>query len=185
MSKNVASGVAILAFVLTAICYVYKLPGVAVVTFWVGFLVTMWPLLRRDTAAAKPRTFVHVLHLVVAGVAVVAGFAVGAMGIARLIPDAPTWAKLTLVMAWLFVLVFGVFIMGSRRERRSERSDQSRLFGYGLLAAALMAIFLVPVFAYNINVPKWAAELVLAGIAGAVFLLAKYREHRRSQSSIR
>jgi peptidoglycan/LPS O-acetylase OafA/YrhL len=121
------------------------------------------------------------MRLVVAATAVVAGFVMGAWGIARLAPDSPAWLKLTFAMVWLFALMFGVLLLGSKQ--RSEREDQRRLLGYGLLAAVLMALFLVPIFTYKLNVPKWAAEAILAAIAGAVFLLFKYMEHKKNQSS--
>jgi uncharacterized membrane protein YfcA len=124
------------------------------------------------------------MRLLVAGTAVVAGFFLGAWGIARLAPESPAWLKLTLAAVWLFALIFGVLQVGSK-ERRRKREDQRRLLGYGVLAAVLMALFLVPMFTYKINVPKWAAEAILAAIAGAVFLLSKYMEHRRNQSSVR
>jgi peptidoglycan/LPS O-acetylase OafA/YrhL len=123
------------------------------------------------------------MRLVVAATAVVAGFVMGAWGIARLAPESPAWLKLTFAIVWLFALIFGALLLSSKQRRR-KREDQRRLLRYGLLAAALMALFLVPIFTHNINVPKWAAEAILAAIAGAVFLLSKYMEHRNNQSSM-
>ena len=105
-----------------------------------------------------------------------------AWGIARLAPESPAWLKLTFAIVWLFGLIFGALLLASKRGRKRE--DQRRLLGYGLLTAVLMALFLVPIFTHNINVPKWAAEVILAAIAGAVFLLSKYMEHRNNQSSM-
>ena len=48
-----------------------------------------------------------------------------------------------------------------------------------------MACFLVPLFIYRVMIPKWAAELVLAAIAGAVFLLSKYTERRKLRRTLR
>jgi len=121
------------------------------------------------------------MRLVVAGTALVAGFVMGAWGIARLAPESPAWLKLTFAIVWLFALTFGALLLASKGARKRE--DQRRLLGYGLLTAVLMALFLVPIFTHNINVPKWAAEAILAAIAGAVFLLSKYMEHRNNQSS--
>lgn len=42
----------------------------------------------------------------------------------------------------------------------------------------------MPLFIYNIKFPKWAAEAVLATVAGAVFLLSKYMERRQLQRTI-
>jgi len=106
-------------------------------------------------------------------VAIVFGFGLGAWGISSLLPEtAPAWVGVTLTMVWLFLLIFAVSLISSKSRRKI--ADQRRLLGYGLLAAVLMASFLVPLFVYKVNVPKWAAEAVLAAIAGAVFLLSKY-----------
>jgi len=80
-------------------------------------------------------------------------------------------------MLWLFLLIFAVTLISSKSRRKIE--DQRRLLGYGLLTAVLMASFLVPLFIYRVSFPKWAAEAVLAAIAGAVFLLSKYLERRK------
>jgi len=60
--------------------------------------------------------------------------------------------------------------------------DEWRLLGYGSLTAALMALFLVPIFMRNIRIPKLVAEAVLGAIAGAVFLLYKYVERRKKSN---
>jgi uncharacterized membrane protein YfcA len=111
-------------------------------------------------------------------IAIVIGFLLGAWGISRLLPETvPEWVGVTLSILWLFLLIFGVTLTSSKSRRKIE--DQRRLLGYGLLAAVLMASFLVPLFVYRVSFPKWAAEAVLAAIAGAVFLLSKYMERRK------
>jgi hypothetical protein len=57
-----------------------------------------------------------------------------------------------------------------------------RLLGYGLLAASLMALFLVPIFLHYKNFPKSLAEVILGVIALAVFALSKYMERRRKSN---
>ena len=117
-------------------------------------------------------------------IAIVIGFGLGAWGIARLLPTAtPAWIGLTLCMMWLFLLIFMASLVSSNERRKTE--DQRRLLAYGLLAAVLMSAFLVPLFVYNVKVPRWAAQAVLAAIAGAVFLLSKYMEGRRFQRKVR
>lgn len=56
--------------------------------------------------------------------------------------------------------------------------DEWRLLRYGLLAAILMALVLVPILIYKPNFPKLLAEAILGAIAVAVFLLSKYMERR-------
>jgi len=124
------------------------------------------------------------MRLLIVAVAIVISFGLGAWGISSLLPETvPAWVGVTLTMVWLFLLVFAV----SRTSSKSRRKigDQRRLLGYGLLTAVLMASFLVPLFVYKVNIPKWAAEAVLAAIAGAVFLLSKYMERRKFQRTIR
>jgi hypothetical protein len=60
--------------------------------------------------------------------------------------------------------------------------DEWRLLGYGLLAASLMALFLVPIFLHYKNFPKSLAEVILGVIALAVFALSKYMERRRKSN---
>jgi hypothetical protein len=60
--------------------------------------------------------------------------------------------------------------------------DEWRLLRYGLLTALLMTLVLVPILMHNINFPKLPAETILAAIAGAVFLLSKYRKRRKSSN---
>ena len=60
--------------------------------------------------------------------------------------------------------------------------DEWRLLGYGLLAASLMALFLVPIFLHYKNFPKSLAEVILGLIALAVFALSKYMERRRKSN---
>ncbi len=122
------------------------------------------------------------MRLIIAATSVVVGFGLGAWGIARLTPDSPDWLKVSLAIVWLFALICGAILLS---KQRGQRGDQRRLLGYGLLAAVLMALFLVPIFAYNINIPKWTAEVVLAVIAGAIFMLSRYIAHRRTQRSTR
>jgi hypothetical protein len=117
-------------------------------------------------------------------VAIVIGFGLGAWGVSRLLPPTvPEWVGVTLSMLWLFLLIFTVTLTSSKSRRKIE--DQRRLLGYGLLAAVLMASFLVPLFVYRVSLPKWAAEAVLAAIAGAVFLLSKYLERRKLERTTR
>jgi hypothetical protein len=117
-------------------------------------------------------------------VAIVIGFGVGAWGISRLLPEtAPPGVGVTLCMLWLILLIFAVTLISSKSRRKIE--DQRRLLGYSLLAAVLMTSFLVPLFAYRVSFPKWAAEAVLAAIAGAVFLLSKYLERRKLERTPR
>jgi hypothetical protein len=117
-------------------------------------------------------------------VAIVIGFGLGAWGVSRLLPaTVPEWVGVTLSMLWLFLLIFTVTLTSSKSRRKIE--DQRRLLGYGLLAAVLMASFLVPLFVYRVSLPKWAAEAVLAAIAGAVFLLSKYLERRKLERTTR
>ncbi len=111
-------------------------------------------------------------------ITVVIGFGLGAWGISRLLPETmPEWIGVTLSILWLFLLIFGITLISSKSRRKIE--DQRRLLGYGLLAAVLIASFLVPLFVYRVSFPKWAAETVLAAIAGAVFLVSKYLERRK------
>jgi hypothetical protein len=86
-------------------------------------------------------------------------------------------------MVWLFLLIFMASLVSSNE--RSKIEDQRRLLAYALLAAVLMSAFLGLLFVYNVKVPKWTAQAVLAAIAGAVFLLSKYMEHRRFQRTVR
>ena len=57
--------------------------------------------------------------------------------------------------------------------------DEWKLLGYGLLAAFLMCLVLVPILMHDINFPKVAAEAILMVIGGVVFLLYKYAERRK------
>jgi peptidoglycan/LPS O-acetylase OafA/YrhL len=113
-------------------------------------------------------------------VAIVISFGIGAWGISRLLPEtSPTWVGVTLSILWLILLIFAVMLISNKSRRKVE--DQRRLLGYGLLAAVLMASFLVPLFVHRVSFPKWLAEAVLVAIAGAVFLLSKYLERRKSE----
>jgi hypothetical protein len=115
------------------------------------------------------------MRLLAFAIAIVIAFGLGAWVISRLLPETvPEWVGLTLSIMWLFLLIFGVTLTSNKSHRTIE--DQRRLLGYGLLAAVLMAVFLVPLFVYRVSLPKWAAEAVLAAIAGAVFLLSKCLE---------
>jgi hypothetical protein len=60
--------------------------------------------------------------------------------------------------------------------------DEWRLLRYGMLAAFLMALVLVPILANNINFPKSVAEGILGAVALAVFLLSKYMERRKKSN---
>lgn len=60
--------------------------------------------------------------------------------------------------------------------------DEWRLLGYGILAASLMALVLVPILVRNRSFPRLAAEGILGAIALAVFLLSKYIEHRKKSN---
>jgi glucose uptake protein GlcU len=123
------------------------------------------------------------MRLLVSGIVAVAGFVMGALAVAILVPEGPVLVKLILAIVWLLALIFGAFLLGSKQPL-SKRDDQRRLLEYGVLAAVLMALFLVPIFIYHINIPKWAARAVLAAIAGAVFLLSRYMQRRKNQRSI-
>jgi len=61
----------------------------------------------------------------------------------------------------------------------TTNKDQWRLLGYGLLTGLLMALFLVPIFRYNINLPRWAFMTVFAAIAYGAYRLSRYMEDRR------
>jgi hypothetical protein len=113
-------------------------------------------------------------------VAIVISFGIGAWGISRLLPEtSPTWVGLTLSTMWLFLLIFAVMLKSGNSRRKFE--DQRLLLSYSLLAAVLMASFLVPLFMHRVSFPKWLAQAVLVAIAGAVFLLSKYLERRKSE----
>jgi len=58
--------------------------------------------------------------------------------------------------------------------------DEWKLLSYGLLTALLMGLVLAPILMHDIKFPKLAAEAILGVIAGAVFLLYKYLERRKS-----
>ena len=60
----------------------------------------------------------------------------------------------------------------------STNKDQWRLLGYGLLTAALMALFLTPIIVYKIPIPRLVAEAVMAAIACAVYWVSKRLERR-------
>ena len=60
--------------------------------------------------------------------------------------------------------------------------DEWRLLRYGLLAAFLIGIVLVPILLHDRNFPRSAAEGILGAIALAVFLLSKYMERRKKSS---
>ena len=124
------------------------------------------------------------MRLFLFAVAIVIGFGVGAWGISRLfLETAPTWIGVTLSMLWLVLLIFAVTLISNKSRRKIE--DQRRLLGYGLVAAVLMASFLVPLFMHRVSFPKWLAEAVLVAIAGAVFLLSKYLERRKLERTVR
>jgi hypothetical protein len=57
--------------------------------------------------------------------------------------------------------------------------DEWRLLRYGILAALLMALVLVPILVHDRHFPKSAAEGILGAIALGVFLLSKYMERRK------
>jgi Mn2+/Fe2+ NRAMP family transporter len=117
-------------------------------------------------------------------IAIVIAFGLGAWGISRLLPKTiPEWVGVTLSIVWLFLLIFGITLTSNKSHRKIE--DQRRLLGYGLLAAVLMASFLAPLFVYKVSFPKWAAETVLAAIAGAVFLLSKCLQRRKLDRTTR
>jgi UDP-N-acetylglucosamine:LPS N-acetylglucosamine transferase len=60
--------------------------------------------------------------------------------------------------------------------------DEWRLLRYGLLAAFLMALVLVPILLHNQNFSKSVAQGILGAIALAVFLLSKYMERRKKSN---
>jgi hypothetical protein len=57
--------------------------------------------------------------------------------------------------------------------------DEWRLLRYGILAASIIELVLVPILMHNINFPKLVAEGIIGAIALAVFLLSKYMECRK------
>ena len=117
------------------------------------------------------------MRLLLSALAIIVGFGVGAWVIARLIAEStPAWVGVSLAMVWLFVLILGALLLSGNQ--RKKRNDKRRLLGYGLLAAVLMAAFLIPVFVYHVNVPKVAAEAVLAAIGVAVFLFSEWMQRR-------
>ena len=118
------------------------------------------------------------MRLGIVATAIVAGFVIGAWGIARLAPERPTWLKLTFVMAWLFTLIFAGLLLGNKERRRWKREDQRRLLEYGLLTAVLMAAFLVPTSMFKLSIPRVVVWVILVAIAGAVLSLSKFVEHR-------
>jgi len=118
------------------------------------------------------------MRLGIVATAIVAGFVIGAWGIARLAPESPTWLKLTFVMAWLFTLIFAGLLLGDKERRRWKREDQRRLLEYGLLTAVLMAAFLVPTSMFKLSIPRVVVWVILVAIAGAVLSLSKFVEHR-------
>jgi Kef-type K+ transport system membrane component KefB len=60
--------------------------------------------------------------------------------------------------------------------------DDWRLLRYGLLTALIMAVVLTPILIRDVGFPKLAAEAILGVIAGAIFLLSKYMEHRKKSN---
>jgi hypothetical protein len=70
------------------------------------------------------------MRLFVSALSIIVGFGLGAWTIARLVADkAPPWVGITLAMVWLFLLIFGALLVGSKQ--RQKRDDQRRLLGYG------------------------------------------------------
>jgi hypothetical protein len=123
------------------------------------------------------------MRLVSLSFGIVIGFVLGVWGISQLLPEgSPEWLGVTLSVTWLFLLILGAVLISSKSGKKVY--DQRRLFGYGLLAAILMASFLVPLLAFKIDVPKWVARAVCSAIGVAVFLLSKYMERRKSQRTL-
>ena len=118
------------------------------------------------------------MRLVIVAATVVAGFVIGAWGIVRLVPVSPEWLRVTLVMVWLFALIFAGLLLGNKERRRWKREDQRRLLEYGLLTAVLIAAALVPISMYKMTIPRVFAWVIFAAIAGAVLSLSKFVEHR-------
>jgi len=74
------------------------------------------------------------------------------------------------------------FVGDSWRKLAEVTRDEWRLLRYGLLAAFLMALVLVPILLHDKNFPRSAAEGILGAIALAVFLLSKYMERRKKSN---
>ena len=118
------------------------------------------------------------MRLFASALGIIAGFGVGVWAIAQIVADRTSqWVGVTLSMVLLFVLIFIALLTGTKQ--RVKREDQRRLFGYSLLAAVLMAAFLVPVFLYHLNVPKLAAQAILGAIGVGVFFLSEYMVSRK------
>jgi hypothetical protein len=60
--------------------------------------------------------------------------------------------------------------------------DEWRLLGYGVLAALLLALILVPILLHNMNFSKLLAEGILGAVAMAVFAVSKYMERRNKSN---
>jgi len=96
--------------------------------------------------------------------------------------NTPLWKEAIRVLKkedHYILVMLGSLESSSFPPEATTNKDQWRLLGYGLLTASLMALFLMPIFIYDIKFPKLAAEAILAVIAGAVYWLSKYMERRK------
>lgn len=123
------------------------------------------------------------MRLLAAGVSIIVLFALGAWGIALAMPESPEWVKIALAMVWLFSLCYLGLVFGNKRNYESRRK-QGRLLVAGLIAAALVAAFLVPIRAHNIDFPKWAAEIAIVAIAVAVFMTFNHLPVHRTRAEV-
>jgi len=88
------------------------------------------------------------MRLVIAGVAVVAGFVVGMLGIARLTPDSPAWVRVALATVWLFGLIAGAYLLGNKSyprtpEVRRRIRDGFLYLGIGFLVAVVVVAVVI------------------------------------------
>jgi len=79
------------------------------------------------------------MRLLIAASAVIAGFLIGVLAIARLTPDSPAWVRLTLATAWLFVVIAGAFLLGNKGQARNAESQ--RQLRDSLLYVAIAFVF--------------------------------------------
>lgn len=111
------------------------------------------------------------MRLLISGIAIIIFFAFGVWAIALLLAPSPDWLKIALAMLWLFSLCYWGILFENHRLRKGN--DQRLLLLSGVLTAALMAAFLVPVLVLKVDIPRWAAEAVMAAIAVVVFISFK------------
>ncbi len=115
---------------------------------------------------------------------VVVAFGLGVWGISRFLPNsAPGWLGAALAVTWLYLLIFLAASLTTKHSRKVK--DERRLYGYGLLTAMVMAGIMLLLFAYEIELPKWAVEVAFGVIVAGIFLLSRYMTRRRLRSTER